>query len=75
MGSRLRSIKKSAKLGGRGKLTEVLTKKLTKYYGLAIRRNHESVEEMQKAVMATFYHMSSTDENPQHQNCPVGTNS
>ncbi|XP_076673205.1 uncharacterized protein LOC143371648 [Andrena cerasifolii] len=75
MGSRLRSVEKSAKLGGRGKLTEVLTKKLTKYYGLAIRRNHESVEEMQKAVMATFYYMISTGENPQHQNCPTGTNS
>ncbi|KZC10036.1 hypothetical protein WN55_01787 [Dufourea novaeangliae] len=52
MGSRLRNIKKTAKLGGKGKLTDALIKKLTKYYGLAIRRNFNSVEDMKKAIMA-----------------------
>lgn len=70
MGSRLRNIKKTAKLGGKGKLTDVLIKKLTKYYKLAIRRNPESVDEMKKAIMATFYHLNSTNEKPQHNNCP-----
>ncbi|KAG8227031.1 hypothetical protein J437_LFUL006651 [Ladona fulva] len=61
MGSRLRNIKKTAKLGGKGKLTDGLIKKLTKYYGLAIRRNVDSVNNMKKAVMATYYHSISTD--------------
>lgn len=51
-------------------MTDALIKKLTKYYGLAIRRHTDSVSEMKKAVMATYYHMCSTDENPQHQYCP-----
>jgi len=65
MGSRLRNVKKSAKLGGKGKLTDVLIKKLTRYYSLAIRRNSDSVIEMRKAIMATFYHYTSTNEKPQ----------
>lgn len=72
MGSRLRNIKKTAKLGDKGKLTDALIKKLTKYYGLAIRRNSESKDNMKKEIMATFYHLISTDENPQHQFCPTG---
>lgn len=75
MGSRFRSVKKSAKLGGKGKLTDALIKKLTKYYGLAIRRNLQSKEDMKREIMATFFHLSSTDDNPQHQNCPTGANS
>ena len=67
MGSRLRNVKKTAKLGGKSKLTDVLIKKLTTYYGLAIRRNSDNVQNMRKAIMATFYHLSSTNENPQHQ--------
>ena len=75
MGSRLRNVKKEKKLGGRGKLTDTLIKKLTKYYGLAIRRNIESADEMEKAIMATYFHLCSTDENPRHDNCPVGADS
>lgn len=75
MESRLRKVQKSAKLGGKGKLTDALIAKLTKYYGLAIRRNHNSVKKMQDAVMATFYHMCSTNIKPQHQNCPAGAHS
>lgn len=75
MGTRLRSIKKEKKLGGRGKLTEALVKKLSLYYGLAIRRNINSVEDMKKAIIATYDHMISTDDDPKHDNCPVGADS
>ncbi|KZC14698.1 hypothetical protein WN55_07329 [Dufourea novaeangliae] len=75
MGSRLRTIRKFAKLGGKGKRTEALIRKLAKYYGLAIRRNSESVEEMQKAIMATFFHAISTNKKPLHQNCSTGFDS
>jgi len=45
MGSRLRKLKQNKKgLGGKGKLTGKLIDELTIYYGLAIRRNCNSVE-------------------------------
>ncbi|KAK9694575.1 hypothetical protein QE152_g33467 [Popillia japonica] len=30
---------------------------------------------MHKEIWATYFHMGSTDKNPQHQNCPVGADS
>ena len=36
MGSRLRNSRKEKKLAGKGKLTDKVVKKLTKYYGLSI---------------------------------------
>jgi len=35
-------------------------------------RNSDSVEDMQRNVMATIV---STDENPKHENCPAGEDS
>lgn len=76
MGTRLRNIKKQTKgLGGKGKLTGKLIDELSIYYGLAIRRHHESVEKMREAIWATLYHKISTDENPQHDKCPPGEDS
>lgn len=45
------------------------------FYGLAIRRNTESVEKMRNDIWATLYHKISTDEQPQHNKCPVGVDS
>ncbi|KYM96908.1 hypothetical protein ALC62_12418 [Cyphomyrmex costatus] len=76
MGTRLRNRKKNEKgLSGKGKLTENLTKDLTLYYSLAIRRNSDFLENMKKAIWATFFHKCSTDEKPQHDNCPTGKDS
>lgn len=75
MGTRLRNVEKEKKLGGKGKLTDVLIQKLTKYYGLAIRRNVHSVEDMKNAILGTLKHLSSTDEKPQHEHCPPGADS
>ena len=75
MGTRLRNVRKNKKLGGKGKLTEALVKKLSTYYGLTIRRNVNIVEDMKKAIMATYYHMISTDDEPKHENCPAGEDS
>ena len=33
------------------------------------------MEKMKNAIWATYYHFSSTDENPQHQKCPSGDDS
>ncbi|XP_036148684.1 uncharacterized protein LOC118647819 [Monomorium pharaonis] len=76
MGARLRKVKKDTKgLGGKGKLTAKLIDELSVYYGLAIRRHKDSKEEMKTAIWATLKHKCSTDNNPQHDNCPPGPNS
>jgi len=56
MGTRLRNLKKQVKgLGGKGKLTGKLIDELSIYYGLAIRRNSDSVEKMRNNIWATLY--------------------
>lgn len=78
MGSRLRKLKKDTKgLGGKGsgKLTDKVIADLTLYYGLAIRRNPNSVEDMNNAIWSTYFHKCSTDKNPQHHLCPEGSDS
>lgn len=82
MGARLREIVKKTvvdtetkagkkikrkSLSGKGKLTAKIIDKLTVYYGLAIRRHSDSVENMKNAIWATFFNYCSTDENPQHE--------
>lgn len=76
MGSRLRAlVKKEKNLMGKGKLSGKMIDKLTIYYGLAIRRNTDSIKNMYDAIWSTFFHYSSTDENPKHQYCPRGLES
>lgn len=77
MGAQLRKVKKDNRgIGGRGKLTAKLIDELTVYHGLAIRRSiNTSVETMKNAIWATYYHKISTDENPQHDECPSGEDS
>lgn len=69
MEARLRNVKKEKKLSGKEKLTDILIKKLTKCYGLAIRQNVNSVEDMKKVIKATLDHLISTNEKPKHENC------
>lgn len=74
--SRFRNIKKDTKgLGGRGKLTGKLIDELSVYYGLAISRHKNSIEDIKTAIWATLKHKSSTDAKPQHENCPSGPSS
>ncbi|EFN73762.1 hypothetical protein EAG_00480, partial [Camponotus floridanus] len=76
MGTRLRKLVSNTKgLSGRGKLTGKLIDELSIYYGLAIRRHCNSIEDMKKAIWATLYHKISTDEKPQHHFCPEGPKS
>lgn len=62
-------------MSGKGRLTQGLIKKLTNYYGWAIKSNPSDVPAMEKAIMATFYHVTSTDNEPHHEHCPTGVNS
>lgn len=75
VGKRLRSLKKSKRgLGGRGKLTDAVIDKLQNYYGLAVRQNKGNLEGMKGDIMASLYHVASSDEKPQHEKCPRGEN-
>lgn len=41
------------------------------YYGQAVRRDTgNNAEALNANIMATFFHCTSTDENPQHKHCP-----
>ncbi|CAN7974947.1 unnamed protein product, partial [Ixodes persulcatus] len=72
MGTALRNlVQKSDKpLSGKGRLTKALIDKLTDYYGWALRNNSKDVAAMQRAVMATYHHVTSTDQEPHHELCP-----
>lgn len=75
MGTRLWNLKKNTKgLGSKEKLTGKLIDELSVYYGLAIRRNKDSIEEMRKKIWATLYHKLSTASHPQHHFCPAREN-
>ncbi|XP_026471717.1 uncharacterized protein LOC113375996, partial [Ctenocephalides felis] len=80
MGTRLRAVKKDKTnkgIGGKGagELTDKVIQEITKFYGLAIRRHPDLLEDMRKEVWATYYHKCSSDQNPQHQFCPEGEDS
>ncbi|GFT35439.1 uncharacterized protein TNCV_922571 [Trichonephila clavipes] len=49
--------------------------KIRNYYGIAIRSNIGNLEEMQRAVIAAFYHCCSGKSNPMHSQCPLGSES
>lgn len=55
-------------------LTIKLMQDLSTYYGLAIRRHPDSIENMRKEIWATYFHKISTEE-PQHMYCPEGEDS
>lgn len=84
MGCRLRSLKKKMgktlladgkTIGGKGRLTFSTINTMQLYYGLGIRRNVTSLEGMKTAVWAQYFHMGSTNENPEHGLCPNGQDS
>lgn len=81
MGAALRHLLQKSKgegrpsLGGKGKLTAELVTKLTNYYGWALKAHQGNIDEMENAVLATYYHVTSTDAKPQHSRCPKGEDS
>lgn len=79
MGTRLRKLKKNMgntklsddkTIGGKGRLTLEAINEIQLYYGLAIRRNVDSLEKMKTAVWAEYFHLISTNEEPAHSLCP-----
>ncbi|KAM7313097.1 hypothetical protein ISCGN_002998 [Ixodes scapularis] len=75
------TLQQSTKLGEAVKLVlscpvcRDIIKKLTNYYSFAMKNNSSSLEEMQRTMMATFYHVSSTDDNRHHDLCLQGPDS
>ena len=62
-------------LGGAGRLTIAGTDTIQSFYGLCIRQNKGDAKAMSKATRAILLHYSSTEENLQHDCCPVGPSS
>ncbi|KAH9383266.1 hypothetical protein HPB48_024383 [Haemaphysalis longicornis] len=80
MHTALRNVREQKKaqgvtLGGRGKLTDRKIRRISSYYGYALRSHAHDVPAMQKAVQATLRHMASTDGAPDHSLCPDGASS
>ncbi|XP_045134439.1 uncharacterized protein LOC123518003 [Portunus trituberculatus] len=91
MGTRLRKLREQEKidtttrtgskirrslLGGRNKLTDNAIDKMQSFFGKHIRDNvGADYLTMKKAVMSSFHHIFSTDENPRHGLCKEGINS
>ncbi|GFV93790.1 uncharacterized protein TNCV_366891 [Trichonephila clavipes] len=53
-------------LSGKNRFIEREIDNLQSYYGSAIRRNHQSIQNMRQAIWAIFLHTISTEEYPQH---------
>ena len=62
-------------LTGKNRLTQKIVDTLQNYYGMVIRNNTHLLADMVNAVLAAFYHVANTDENPIHTLCPVGEDS
>ncbi|KAM7295256.1 hypothetical protein ISCGN_024761, partial [Ixodes scapularis] len=81
MGTALRNLVQKHKqddggrISGKGRLTGDLISKLTSYYGWALKSHAGNVDRMHSAVMATYYHITSTDEKKNHSLCPSGVDS
>ena len=83
-GTRLRALKTTSghnklidgkTIGGRGRLSKTNIDTLQNYFGLAIRGNKGDLANMKRDIVASLYHVASTDAKPQHQHCPSGENS
>ena len=73
VGCRLRKLKKETK--GMRELTPVVIDKLQNYFGIALRANCTTVENMQRAIWASFFHVASSKENDYHSHCEASVTS
>lgn len=72
VGNRLRKLKLKVKgLGGRNKLTNATIDRLQNYYGIAIRSNVGDLEGMKKSILASLFHVASSETNVWHDHCPT----
>ncbi|XP_068214089.1 uncharacterized protein [Palaemon carinicauda] len=68
--------KRKLSLEGRGKLTEVVINHLQYYFSVSMKMMiGTSAEAMRNEILSSYFHCSSTDDNPQHHLCTKGKNS
>ena len=72
---RKRSKKSDQPAGKPLQFTEAQLSKLSGYFKKAVLAHPDSVADMKKAILASFYHKCSTDAKPQHKYCPAGADS
>ena len=60
-------------LSGAGRLTDKKIDTLQNFYGLAMRQHKDDLLGMQRSVLATLYHVASTDDAFNHSFCPTGS--
>ena len=70
---RLRKLKKNIKW--LKYLTRPVIDKLHNYFGIALRANCTTVENMQKAIWASYFHVASNEQNNYHDHCETSSTS
>ena len=85
MGTRCRNLRKTVKstvlsdgkkIAGRGRLTDKAINTLQNHYGMAIRQNSDSSDNMKRSIIAVLYHNSDIiNEDERHKYCPRAENS
>ena len=73
VGCRLRKLKKNIK--GLKDLTPPVIDKLQNYFGVALRANCTTVEDMQKVIWASYFHVASNEQNNYHGHCEASSTS
>lgn len=80
MGTRIRKLKATERgkklsdgkpIGGKNRLTDDKIGLIQNYYGEAIRKCPDDLDKMKKSIWAEFYHISSTNDVPQHGLCDI----
>lgn len=55
------------------RISKIIVKQLQSYFNKAVNENIGNLEMMKQSIWATYYHLISTDEDPQHFYCPVNS--
>ena len=63
------------KVKARSRQTDALIDKLQNYFGIALRSSAKTVPELKKALLASLFHVMSSEGNDFHSYCPVGADS
>lgn len=77
LGTGLREKKKTVGgMSGKDRLTDIVIDHLQFYFQISLKRKLQtSAKEMREEILSTYYHCTSTDENPQHHFCQKGEKS
>lgn len=63
-------------MGGKHRLTDVVINHLQFYFQVSLNRKVGTTSrEMRDEILSTYYHCTSTDDNPQHDLCAKGSDS